>query len=211
MGDSGIYSQKAIVDGVMPQSQEGDALDLLVGSPMRIERRRFKELAVAYGLPASIRNRLDFVDIYWPSAPAGPIAFDSFPARDDNTQMPGGRGVGEYMHSQAVRRRAALARQSIAYVFRHSGDEPLTIAHIQAAYRFVAEHRDDPAEPEASPLMTTTYERSQTAGVAMDEASGVGVRVRPAGVDTSEADEAARIARINAPPMYRDGEPIDKE
>lgn len=173
----GIYSQGRVVDGVMPQAAgEADALDLMVGSPFRIEGKMLPGLDVP-GAPGRIRTRLAKVDVFWPSVA---IAFDQFPARTDNTQMPGGRTVGEFYVQQSVRRRAVLARLNIAYLFRHAGDEALTPEHVGAAYKFVAEHRDDPAPEPENPLAAVSYEDSMTRnlGVSFDPETGVGARVR---------------------------------
>ena len=176
----GVFSQGKFVDGIAPQSVEGDALDLLVGSSMRIERKRFKELAVPYGIPATIRNRLDYVDVFWPAAPTGLIAYDAFPARDDSTLLPGGIYRGDFFHSQSIRRRAILARLGVAYLFRHDGDAPITAAHIGAAYEFVQQHKDDlDTEAQSSPLVSKGVVVDESIS-AYDEKLGIGVRIREA-------------------------------
>ena len=205
MGD-GVFTAASFVNGVAPEAATTRTdIDVLVGDPLVSENHRFKELE-APGAPYRLGNRADHVTKFWPRAK---VAYDELPLSDSTPIA--GTTAGEFWQREVHRRRRILARANkIAYVVRGFGDPAPTQADLDAARRFVAEFKDAP-EPEPGPLARVSYQRSQTAGVAMDEAAGVGVRVRAAEADTSAEDERARQARINAAPMYRDGKPITEE
>ena len=199
----GVFSAKAFVDGVA--TERGTVrtdVDVLVGDPLVSENHRFKELAVD-GAPYHLANRADHCSKFWVRAK---VAYDELPLSDSTPIA--GTTAGEFWQREVHRRRRILARAGIAYVVRGFGDPAPTQADLSAARQYVAEFKDAP-EPEPGPLTRVSYQRSQTAGVVMDEAAGVGVQVRPAGIDTSGADEEARLARISAPPTHdAEGKPL---
>ena len=209
MSSDGMFSSKVFGDSGIASEKQFSVGDIEAAvDPLSIEGKPFPGLTVE-GLGFRVKNRSDHLTRFYPRSA---VAIDEFPMRSSNTMIAPNVPEGAFWASEAQRRRRILARSNIAYIPHFSGEPQPTADDLALARAYVEEHRRDrDTEPEPDPLTKVSYERSQTAGVMMDEAAGVGVRIRPDGFDTSESDEAARRARLAAPPMYGpDGEPIDK-
>ena len=219
-GYGGVYSAGILRDGVAPEGMMGgDELDGLMGSAIRFENKRIKELdaGVPTGYGYWTQNRLLYVTLLWPMTKWGiAVAFDRFVSASDTTQLPSGSegplAAGSFWRAEAVRRRRVLAamRPPIAYVCRHQDAVPLTEEDVAAAVEWALAHGADRLDevPVRNILETqrpTVYDED----ISFTEDGGIGVRARSAGINASGADEAARLARISAPPTHdAEGKPL---
>ena len=174
----GVFSSKVFGEtGVATERQfEAGGLEAAI-DPLVVEGRAFPQLAVD-GFGFKIKNRSDHVTRYFPRAA---VAVDEFPSRGSNTMVATNVAEGAFWVSQAVRRRAILARSGISYLAHFSGDPAPTADDLALAREFVEQHKSDPdTEAPASPLERISYEDSmvRNLGVSFDPATGVGVRTR---------------------------------
>ena len=212
MGGGGVFSVGILKDGIAPEGMiGGDDLDGLMGSPIRFENKRFKELdaGAPTGYGFKMQNRLLYVTLYWPTTKWGiPVAFDRFLSASDTTQLPSGSEgpltAGNFWRVEAVRRAHVFAamKPPVAYVHRHQDAVPLTEEDVKLAVEWALAHRGDRLEVPVRNILETHRPTVYDEDISFTEDGGIGVRSRSAGIDASGADEEARLARLNAPPVF---------